>query len=175
VAETAIVRKFRAYDLKANRNFMTAGKTRIRMAVTLAYFIVCFAGLFYYTYGSFFCSRPGESGHLAQTLHLTVACTAWDVFAGICGALIAKKSATPGLAPAVSTLLALVGFASMPFWIYGSGRFMFEGSWADVSCFFTEGYGMMFPFLVAPALAVATLAGEVIILKASSAPKSESR
>jgi hypothetical protein len=67
----------------------------------------------------------------------------------------------------VSTLLALVGLASIPFWIYDRGSFMFEGTWADVSCFFTEGYGMMFPFFVAPALAVATLLGELVILKAS--------
>jgi hypothetical protein len=73
----------------------------------------------------------------------------------------------PSLAPLVSTVLALAGLASIPFWIYDSGTFMFEGTWADVSCFFTEGYGMMFPFVVAPALAVATLAGELVILKAN--------
>ena len=139
--------------------------------MTGVYLVVCFAGLFYYTYGSCFCSRPDGSSHVAQTLHLTVACTVWAVFASICGAFAAKESGLSWLAPAVSTLLALVGFASIPFWIYDSGRFMFEGTLADVSCFFTEGYGMKFPFFVAPALAVATLLGELIILKASGSTK----
>lgn len=64
-----------------------------------------------------------------------------------------------------STALALIGFASIPFWIYDSGMFLFEGTLLDISCFFTEGYGMVFPLVVAPALALATLAGELIILR----------
>src|SRR6266851_7445964 len=140
--------------------FMTGGEKKVRVAVTIGYFAICFAVLFYYTYGSFFCSRPRESGHAAQTLHLTIACTLWEVLVSICAAFAAKKFAVRGLAPAVSMVLALVGFASIPFWIYDSGRFMFEGTWADVSCFFTEGFGMMFPFFVAPVLALAALVGE---------------
>ena len=49
---------------------------------------------------------------------------------------------------------------------------MFEATWADVSCFFTEGFGMVFPIVVAPALALVTLAGELIILTANGIPKS---
>jgi hypothetical protein len=37
-----------------------------------------------------------------------------------------------------------------------------------VSCFFSEGYGMAFPFMVAPALAFATLAREWIIRRIPS-------
>jgi hypothetical protein len=89
------------------------------------------------------------------------------VLASTCGAFAARKFHAPRLAMVVSTLLALVGFASIPFWIYHSGRFIFEGTWADVSCFFTGGYGMMFPILVAPPLALAILAGELVILKSN--------
>jgi hypothetical protein len=149
---------------------MTAREKRIRAAVTVGYFAVCFVVLFYYTKGSSFCERPGESGHFSQTLHLTTACTLWEVLVSICGALAARKLALDGLAPFVSTALALAGLASIPFWIYDSGTFLLEGTWADVSCFFTEGYGMMFPFIVAPGLAVATLAGELIILRANKLP-----
>ena len=88
---------------------------------------------------------------------------------------MAKKYAVPWFAVPVSTVLVLVAFASIPFWIYDSGRFMFEGTWADVSCFFTEGFGMMFPVMVAPALALATLAGELVILKANRARESTLR
>jgi len=135
------------------------------------YFIVCFAGLFYYTSGDEFCSRPGGPSQAAQTLHLTIACTVWEVLASICGAFAAKKSALRRLAPVVSTLLVLGGFESIPFWLHDSGRFMFEGTWADVSCFFTEGYGILWVFFVAPALAAATLLVELVILKASGRSK----
>jgi hypothetical protein len=150
---------------------MTVREKRVRAAVTIGFFAISFAVLFYYTYGSFFCSRPGESGHVAQTLHLTIACTLWEILVSTCGALVVKKCGVRGLAPVLSTALALLGFASIPSWIYDSGRFMFEGTWADVSCFFTEGFGMMFPIFVAPILAAATLAGELIILKVNSIAK----
>ena len=145
---------------------MNARDKRVRSLVTVGYFLVCFAGMFYYTSGDIFCSRPGESGHAAQTLHLALACTLWEVIASTCGALAAKRSGVRGIAPLISTVLALVGFASIPFWIYGSGsgQFLFEGTWLDVSCFFTEGYGIGFPLVVA-ALTLATLAGELIMLK----------
>jgi hypothetical protein len=151
---------------------MTAREKRVRLAVTTGYFAISFAVLFYYTYGSFFCSRPGESGHVAQTLHLTIAVTLWEALVSVFGAFAAKKCGVRGLGLVLSTALALVGFASIPFWIYDSGRFMFEGTWADVSCFFTEGYGMMFPIFVAPGLAAATLAGEFVILKFNGIPES---
>ena len=64
-------------------------------------------------------------------------------------------------------VLALGGLASIPFWIYDRGRVMFGGTWADVSCFFTEGFGMMFPIIIAPALALTTLMGALVILKAT--------
>lgn len=149
---------------------MNTRDKRVRTLVTIGYFLSCFAGLYYYTYGSSFCSRPGEHGHAAQTLHLALACTLWEVIVSSCGALAAKRSDMRGVAPMVSTVLALIGFASIPFWIYDSGKFLFEGTWLDVSCFFTEGYGMVFPLFVAPALALATLTGELIILKLIRSP-----
>ena len=151
---------------------MTAREKKARTAVTIGYFIICFAGLFYYTSGDYFCSRPGESGHAAQTLNLTIACTLWEAFVSMCGWSIAKRAGMRSLAALVSTVLALAGFVSIPFWTYDRGRFMLEGTWADVSCFFTEGYGMTFPLLVAPALALATLAAELLMLKVTDPPDS---
>ena len=144
---------------------MSTQEKKARSVVAIGYFVTCFALLFYYTNGSPFCSRPGESGHLAQTLRLAIVCTVWEVLVSTCGALLAKQFDVRGVAPVVATALALIGFASIPFWIYDTGRFMSEGTWADVSCFFTEGYSMMFPLVVAPILAIATLAGELIILR----------
>ncbi|MGO9084957.1 MAG: hypothetical protein ACLQBK_07000 [Candidatus Sulfotelmatobacter sp.] len=66
----------------------------------------------------------------------------------------------------MSTLIAGLGLASIPPWIYrGYGHFLFENTRADVSCFFTEGNGMMFPFVVAPVLALATLIREWMAMK----------
>jgi hypothetical protein len=71
--------------------FTTVREMKVRAAVAVGYFAVCSAGLFYYTYGSSFSSRAGESGNLAQTLHLSIACTLWEVFVSFCGGLTAKK------------------------------------------------------------------------------------
>lgn len=146
---------------------MSSDEKKVRIGVALGYFVICLTGLFYYTYGSVFCSRPGGPSHAAQTLRLTMACTVWYGLVSICGAIVAKKTGLRGIAPVVGTVLALMGFVSIPFWIYDSGRFIFEGTWADVSCFFTEGYGMMFPIVVAPLLALAALLGELVIMKAN--------
>jgi hypothetical protein len=66
----------------------------------------------------------------------------------------------------VSTILAFAGFASLPFWLFeGYGHWRFENTGANVSCFFMEGYGMAFPFVVAPLLAMATLVCEVLVYR----------
>ncbi|MGC2198227.1 MAG: hypothetical protein WA628_26385 [Terriglobales bacterium] len=71
-----------------------------------------------------------------------------------------------GTVPIVATLVAAIGFGSLPSSIYGTyGTFWLERTWANVSCAFTEGYGAMFPFVVAPMLTVATLLRELIILR----------
>jgi len=152
---------------------LRAPKKQVRILGTTAYFVLCFGGLFYYTYRSFFCSGPGGSAHLAQTLRLSIAFTAWESLAGACGALVARSTARRWLWPPVSASIALLGFASTPFWIYqGFGTFLFEGTWADVSCFFTEGYGFMFPFVVAPALALATYLVEWAVMKTTGCGQS---
>jgi hypothetical protein len=94
----------------------------VRATVTGVYFIVCFVGLFYYTYGSFFCLPPRGSGHVAETLRLTVVCTVWAALASTCGAFVAKKSGMRwACASGLGTLSALVGFAYLPFLIYDNG------------------------------------------------------
>lgn len=95
---------------------------------------------------------------------LALACTVWDVIARACGAVFANAIKMPELklatAPLASALVAGAGLALIP-WIYEkSGEFMFESSGVDVSLFFIVGYGMAFPFVVAPLLALATLLSE---------------
>ncbi|SRR5258705_9468490 len=145
---------------------MTQKEKRARITLEICYFFVIYAILFYSSYGSYFCaqSRTGRS-YAMTTARLALACTAWDVVASCCGLLaesVLKRVSFWSVL--LAAFVAGLGFASIPFWIYrGYGVFLFENTWADVSCFFTEGYGMAFPFMVAPALAFATLAREWII------------
>jgi hypothetical protein len=141
----------------------------VRALTTIMYFSFAYGTLFFYASDNIFCapSRTGQT-RAAVTAKLAFALTVWDIVAVLCGALtlrvLRKQSLWPGVI--VGTLVAGFGFASIPFWIYrGYGRFLLENTWADLSCFFTEGYGLMFPFVVAPVLALATLIQEWILLK----------
>ena len=108
-------------------------------------------------------------GFLRSTFSLRLACTIWDLFACVVGTWVAQtlmKLRTA--APLLGGAIAGAGLASMTFWIYrGYGRFLFEGTWADVSCFFTEGAGITFPFVVAPALGFLTLLHGILWLRTS--------
>jgi hypothetical protein len=132
------------------------------------YFTVTFLILFLYGDRKYFCSpeRTGQS-YIVMTAKLAFACTLWSLLAGVAGTLGAKGTKHPvGIALFISIAVAGSGFFSISFWIYrGYGAFVFENTWADVSCFFTEGFGMVFPFLVAPMLTGLTLLQEWLVLK----------
>ena len=141
----------------------------VRLLATVVYFVVAYATLSLFVSGSPFCavSRTGQT-RAVVTAKLAFVLTVWNIVATLVGALtrrmLRRKLLWPRLV--ISTLVAGFGFASIPFWIYrGYGGILFENSWADVSCFFTEGYGVMFPFMVAPVLALATLIQEWAALK----------
>jgi hypothetical protein len=120
---------------------MSRREKRTRIILAGFYFIVTCGVLFYYTYGDYFCSssRTGRT-HAMVTVRLALACTAWGIFASMCGAgalsATKKYSQWSGTAPLLGTLVAGLGFASRPVWFNeGYGRHI-EGTWADVSCFF---------------------------------------
>jgi hypothetical protein len=134
----------------------------VRAGLTLLYFLVSFGTLFLYTNNSPLCLQVMGESHAVASARLALACTVWNLFAGACGSLantvIKKPAYSSVIAPLVSALVAGLGFAWLPLWIYkGFGGFLFENTWADVNCFITEGYGLIFAFVVAPILAVATL------------------
>jgi hypothetical protein len=131
-----------------------------RSLLQVAYFVVACVILYFYA-DPYFCSlsRTGQS-RLLVSGKLALACSLWDYAAGwTAGTIFHHVGRTiPAL---FAGIISAVGFASIPFWIYrGYGVFLFENTWADVSCFFTEGSGMAFPFVVAPALAVGTFIKE---------------
>ena len=135
----------------------------IRSASIAAYFAFSFAVLYWFAGDSYFCAKSP----LRTTVRLSLACTIWDFFACVAGSWVAQKlmklrTALPLLAAAITS----AGLASIPFWIYrGYGHFLLEGTWADVTCFFAEGYGLAFIFVVAPALGLLTLLHGVLWLR----------
>ena len=138
----------------------------LRYAILVVYFAVAYAVLYWYAGRGFFCARTGS---LRSTFRFAFVCTIWDLFACSLGTWIARY--VPKLqrsAPLLTGALAAAGLASIPFWMYrGYGHFLFEGTWLDVSCFFTEGYGIVFPFLMAPVLGVLSLVHSAVLLKIS--------
>ena len=106
-------------------------------------------------------------GFLRSTLTLSLACTVWDFFACVIGEWVGQNlMKLRTVAPLLGGAIAGAGLASMTFWIYrGYGHFLFEGTWGDVSCFFTEGAGIAFPFVVAPVLGFLTLLHGIIWLR----------
>jgi hypothetical protein len=137
----------------------------LRLALTILYFATCYGILFYYTYGSPFCVQPDL--HAIETARLAIACTAWDLFASICGLLVAciSKKVTSGIAPFVATLTAGIDFVYLPFWMFqGYGHFRFEYTW-NMNCFFTEASGMVFPFVVSPVFTLMTLFREWLVIR----------
>lgn len=137
---------------------MSRGRA-VQLISHFAYFAVSYIILFLYA-SDYFCSPSRGQARPVVSAKLAFACTIWDVIADVCGAAaVALTGKRRGwLQMLVSTLVVGFGLASIPSWIYGGhGHFLFEDTWADVSCFFTEGSGMMFPMVVATLLAGATL------------------
>jgi hypothetical protein len=150
---------------------MSLRENRARLLGSFLYLVFAYGVIFWYTSGDSFCKLPVKSsGHAIASARLAVACTAWDLFASALGLLViaATNKGTPrrGTKLLACALIAGLGFASISFWIYrGYGRFLFENTWADVSCIFEEGFGAAFPFIVAPALTAGTLLREWLIVK----------
>jgi hypothetical protein len=101
---------------------------------------------------------------------LALAVTAWDFISSLLGA-VASSFGWIWVAPALSTIVVFAGLASLAWLAHiGYGSFRFENTWADISCFVTEGYGMMFPISVAPLFAAITLIREVVLLRLQRRP-----
>lgn len=121
----------------------------VRVLLHFGYFVVAYIVLFLYA-SEFFCSPYRGEARAIISAKLALACRAWDIFVDACGAVAIALTGThrQWLQIRVSTLVAGFGFASAPSWIYrGYGHFLFENTWAEVSCFFIEGYGVMFPMV----------------------------
>jgi hypothetical protein len=126
----------------------------LQLFSSVGYFAIVYVMLFFYA-SDYFCSSSRGQTRPILAAKLAIVCTVWAVFAGACGAFasLAIRVRAPWIQTLVTAVIAGAGFASIPSLIdRGYGHFVAENTWADVSCFFTEGYGMMFPIVVAPLL-----------------------
>lgn len=142
---------------------MSRRKQVVRSVSVAAYFVLSFAALYWFAGRGYFCAKSP----LLSTLRLSLACSILDLFACAAGSWVARnvmdlRTAAPLIAGAITG----TGLASMPFWLYrGYGHWFLQGTSADVSCFFAEGYGIAFPFVVAPALGLLTLMHGILWLR----------
>jgi hypothetical protein len=142
-------------------------KARLRGVLSVLYWAVAFVALTIFSSGDTFCARPGARNHTLATAQLAFALAGYDLLVSVVVASFAVLAKNlfrrQWILVLLTTLIVGAGFAYLPVWIYrGYGNFRFENTWADVNCFFTEGYGIAFPLIVAPVLAFVTLLREVV-------------
>jgi hypothetical protein len=138
-----------------------------RIGLTAFYFAVAFGILFLFTQGSPFCRAP--NGHFISTVRLALGCTVWYVISSLLGLVTFHFFKSPRIfAISISVIVTYIGLASLPDMLFiGYGHYHFENTIADVGCFFTEGWGIAFPFISAPLLAAATLLCEYLAYRAT--------
>lgn len=149
---------------------MRSSEVVLRAVLAAVYWLVAIFVLLSFSAGDLFCARPGARNHILMTVQLALAMAVYDFLIGA-GASAITNSAKDvvifrWITPLIAALIVGCGLAYLPSWIYlGYGHFRFENTWADVSCFFTEGYGLAFMFVVAPLMALTTFLGELAILR----------
>ena len=135
------------------------------------YWIVVFVGMYLFYRDDSFCMRPGSRNYAWMTAQLALGLAAWDFVASVAGSVIASAFAKwfiklPWSSVIPATLIAGFGFFYLPFWIYkGYGIFRFQNTWADVRCFFTEGYLLGFLFFLAPLLTLTSFLRELLVVR----------
>jgi hypothetical protein len=147
---------------------MLSPQTRLRWMLIGPYWVIASLIVLAFSYDDPFCERPGSQSYPVIVAKLGLVLAAWDFIAGFAGARASasaeKVLGMRWISVFFTTLIVGAGFAYLPFFIYrGFGAFRFQNTWADVSCFFTEGYGFGFLLFVTPALALVTFLRELLI------------
>jgi hypothetical protein len=147
---------------------MVKRRRLIRLAFHAAYVLVAWAFLEWYYSGDSLCGEPIQLSVFSSVLRLLILVTVLDVGVGQLARWIRKRQGdVPGGNVAIAGLSALViafFLFFLPEWVFkGYGHFRFEGTAAELSCLLTEGYGMAFPFIVAPALSFLTFTRELLV------------
>lgn len=138
------------------------GNSKLAGIVSIGTYTPCaYLILWWYTMGDIFCRS-----HFAITARLTFAFTVWYLIIKALGELLKNIGLPRVPLAALKAAVVAVGIASIPFWLYrGYGYFLLENTSADVNCAFREGYGMVFPFVVAPLFFVLCLICEALAVQ----------
>jgi hypothetical protein len=145
---------------------MSSREFRIRGLIEAIFFLCLFAAFLWEALGNYFCTESGREIAVRQSLNIAFALSVWDAVA-IAAGLIAARALRGYLSPKASCLwigggVAAVGyFAAVCFLAPGGQPGPFLNA-LDSSCFFTEGYGMMFPLTWAPLLVIMTTLRELL-------------
>ena len=149
---------------------MYSPQIRLRLKLAGLYWIIASIVLFAIYYGDAFCYRPGSRNYAIMVIELGMALAVWDFVVGFAGsflfAAVEKMLGMNLLGQVLTTVTVAAGFASLPFLLYGGYTVArFENTWADVGCFFTEGYLFAFLVVMTPLLALVTFLREILILR----------
>lgn len=116
-------------------------KQLIRSFSVGGYFVLSFAVLYWFAEGAI--SAP-------EVLSLVLSDSPSHVRSGICSrarqvhGLRRRRWGLRTASPLIAGAITGAGLASIPFWLYrGYGHWFLQGTSADISCFFAEGYGIL--------------------------------
>lgn len=139
-----------------------------RLILTLLYLLCAFIFLNWFYSGNPLSGEGNRPRLFRSVLRLTLFISLLDFLASYPASLIEsciKTSLNPYWVRAiVAGMFVGAVLVSLPGWIFkGYGAYRFQGTAADVCCLFEEGYGMVFPFTVAPMFALLTFARELLL------------
>jgi heme/copper-type cytochrome/quinol oxidase subunit 3 len=141
----------------------------VRVAAEALFFACVFSGFYWEATGNYFCNEAGATGRELQTLHVALILTAWDAFSSVCAMAIVHRvrdvAAKNAACLWLSGGIAAIGYFSAQFVLFAWNEAHRLHGLLDCSCFFTEGYGIMFPLLTAPILIVGSIVREALTLR----------
>ena len=145
---------------------MNSRDLRVRVLIEAIFFLVVFAAFLGEAFGNYFCTESAKVVAARQSMNLALIVTMWDLIAMASGLLVAHW-VRDVISPTASCLwiaggVAAIGYFAAIFLLAPGAQVGPFRNALDCSCFFTEGYGMMFPFTWAPLLVIATTSRELL-------------
>ena len=144
---------------------MNTREIRIRFLFETVFFLCLFAAFLWEASGNYFCIESGRGVMVRQSLNLALIVSVWDSVAvglafSVGQTMRASRSVMAARFPVGGGIAAVGYFAAVYVLAPGEQVGVFRSS-LDSSCFFTEGYGMMFPIIWAPILVIASTLREL--------------
>lgn len=144
---------------------MRKGQAGRRIVIAIAYGLLSFAWLYWLDGDNTLCA--GKAGAAHAVLRLSIGVTLFDLVLSMATVFVYSKKGSSDverwMLALISSIVMIGVLIFLPGLLYrGHGVDWFEGTWADVSCLFREGFGMSFPILEAPIFAAMSFLREII-------------